>query len=66
MKNDLIKNKNKNIYQLSNDDDHIDRVIIEKYSFERFKENFTKWKLVEEFSYSKNKDSSVIYLRKID
>jgi len=66
MKNDLIKNNNKNIYQLSNDDDHIDRVIIEKYSFERFKENFTKWKLVEEFSYPKNKDSSVIYLRKID
>ena len=66
MKNDLIKNNNKNIYQLSNDDDQIDRVIIEKYSFERFKENFTKWKLVEEFSYSKNKDSSVIYLRKID
>ncbi|MDC0393317.1 hypothetical protein OAM22_00785 [Candidatus Pelagibacter sp.] len=66
MRNDLIKNKNKNIYNLANDNNEIDSVIIDKYSFERYKKNFTKWKLIDEFSYPKNKDSSIIYLRKIN
>ena len=66
MRNDLIKNKNKNIYNLANDNNEIDSVIIDKHSFERYKKNFTKWKLIDEFSYPKNKDSSIIYLRKIN
>ena len=66
MKNYLIKNKNKNIYQLADDDKEIDTIILDKHSFEKNKENLTKWKIVEEFSYSKNKDSSIIYLRKIN
>ncbi len=64
MKNHLIKNNNKNIYQLANDDNEIDTVILDKHSFERYKKNFTKWNLVEEFSYPNNRDSSIIYLRK--
>ena len=66
MKNYLIQNKNKNIYQFVNYDNEIDTILIDKHSFKRNKENFTKWELVEEFSYPKNKDSSIIYLRKIN
>ena len=65
IKDSLAKNKSKNVYQLINDLNKIDTIIIDKYTFGKYKEYFVKWKLLGEYNYPNNKNSSIFYLRKI-
>jgi len=65
IKDSLAKNKSKNVYQLINDLNKIDTIIIDKYTFGKYKEYFVKWKLLGEDNYPNNKNSSIFYLRKI-
>ena len=66
IKDYLAKNKNKNIYMIVNDINEIDTIIIDKFSFEKYKEYFIKWKIVGEYNYLNKKKSSIFYLIKTE
>ena len=66
IKSYLNKNKNKNIYMTINKFSEIDSIIIDKNSFEKYREYFNHWKLINEFYYPNYKQSSIMYLRKVN